>query len=83
VDHDDPITVDGLRERLTYIRDNALERPDMTPHERGRIAGSRDMLAVVLAMLDRVQCTCEPPARPAQAPVLRLLPNGSQAGTIT
>jgi len=76
VDDDDPITVDGLRQRLTFIRDHAIDRPDMTPHERGRIAGARDMLGVVLEMMERVHCTCELPPEPAaKPPSVRLLRN--------
>uniref|UniRef100_UPI003F497F25 hypothetical protein n=1 Tax=Amycolatopsis sp. CA-151526 TaxID=3239921 RepID=UPI003F497F25 len=71
---DEPISVEGLRRRLTYIRDNTLERLDMTPHQRGVVDGARDMATVVLAMLERVQCTCPPPGATAPPPV-HALPN--------
>lgn len=73
---EDPISLEGLRNRIEYIRDHAVEQPDMTPRERGRISGARDMLTFVLTQISRVRCTCEPPQdeEPAQqGPLLRLL----------
>lgn len=58
----EPISLAGLRQRIEFIRDHAAERPDMSPHDRGRLAGARDVLTLVLEQLDRVRCTCSDPS---------------------
>lgn len=83
----EPISLAGLRQRIEFIRDHAAERPDMSPHDRGRLAGARDALTLVLDQLDRVQCACshasETPTNTTASvkPLLQVLDGGVEPST--
>lgn len=86
---DDPISVDDLRRRLEYIRAHAVDTIEMSSHERGQIAGARNILDFVLTLLDRVHCQCttgDTESLPARSGVFRLITGentGEDTGRLT